>query len=63
VVYGITSLSQEEISDLLTKIRAYWGIENGLHYRRDFTLWEDQTRMTKVMPVGSWLVSLTLSSV
>ena len=27
--------------------RSYWGIENGLHYRRDVTLNEDRTRMTK----------------
>lgn len=49
VVYGITSLSREEIAlgKLLTLIRSYWGIENGLHYRRDVTLREDQTRMTK----------------
>jgi predicted transposase YbfD/YdcC len=26
--------------------RAHWGIETGLHYRRDFTLNEDATRMT-----------------
>ena len=49
VVYGITSLSRDEImpTDLLKKIRTYWGIENGLHYRRDATLREDRTRMTK----------------
>jgi predicted transposase YbfD/YdcC len=43
VIYGITSLSKEEITprNLLKKIRAYWGIENGLHYRRDVTLRED----------------------
>jgi len=48
-VYGITSLSREEITPgkLLTLIRSYWGIENGLHYRRDVTLREDRTRMTK----------------
>ena len=28
-------------------LRSYWGIENGLHYRRDSTLHEDQTRFTK----------------
>lgn len=28
-------------------LRSYWGIENGLHYRRDVTLHEDQTRFTK----------------
>ena len=27
--------------------RSYWGIENGLHNRRDVTLHEDQTHMTK----------------
>lgn len=49
VVYGFTSLSREEThpSKLLTLIRSYWGIENGLHYRRDVTLQEDRTRMTK----------------
>jgi predicted transposase YbfD/YdcC len=47
--YGFTSLSREEIipTHLLEKIRSYWGIENGLHYRRDVTLREDYTRMTK----------------
>jgi predicted transposase YbfD/YdcC len=49
VVYGCTSLSREVITPrkLLTLIRSYWGIENGLHFRRDVTLREDQTRMTK----------------
>jgi predicted transposase YbfD/YdcC len=49
VVYGFTSLLREEItpSRLLKDIRSYWGIENGLHYRRDVTLREDYTHMTK----------------
>ena len=49
VVYGFTSLARNEITPkkLLKKIRSYWGIENGLHYRRDVTLREDRTRMTK----------------
>jgi len=49
VVYGFTSLARSEITPdlLLQKIRSYWGIENGLHYRRDVTLQEDRTRMTK----------------
>jgi predicted transposase YbfD/YdcC len=49
VVYGITSLAREEVSParLLQMIRSYWGIENGLHYRRDVTLHEDHTRMTR----------------
>jgi predicted transposase YbfD/YdcC len=49
IVYGFTSLRREEIAPppLLDKIRSYWGIENGLHYRRDVTLREDYTLMTK----------------
>lgn len=49
VIYGITSLNREEITPtkLLQMTRSYWGIENGLHYRRDVTLLEDHTRMTK----------------
>lgn len=30
---------------LLRLIRSYWGIENGLHYRRDVTFHEDRTCM------------------
>jgi len=49
IVYGFTSLSRDEIApgELLKKIRSYWSIETGLHYRRDVTLREDQSRMTK----------------
>ena len=49
ILYGITSLSAEQASprQLLQLLRSYWGIENGLHYRRDVTLHEDQTRFTK----------------
>ena len=48
-VYGFTSLKRKEIvpRKLLEMTRSYWGIENGLHYRRDVTLREDYTRMTK----------------
>jgi predicted transposase YbfD/YdcC len=44
-----TSLMRPEISplNLLKKIRSYWGIENGLHYRRDVTLREDYTCLTE----------------
>jgi len=47
VIYGFTSLAREEVTpkELLHLIRAYWGIENGLHYRRDVTLLEDRTRI------------------
>lgn len=46
--YGITSLSASQATPekLLALVRAEWGIENGLHYRRDVTFHEDQTRMT-----------------
>lgn len=48
VTYGITSLLPKagppEV--LLEYMRGYWGIENGLHYRRDQTLREDATRMS-----------------
>jgi predicted transposase YbfD/YdcC len=46
VVYGITSLSAEQVTpvQLLHMLRSYWKIENSLHYRRDVTLQEDRTR-------------------
>jgi predicted transposase YbfD/YdcC len=48
VEFGITSLTRQEASplQLLHIRRAHWGIETGLHYRRDFTMKEDATRMT-----------------
>jgi predicted transposase YbfD/YdcC len=48
VVYGLTSLSRQKApaGRLLALVRGYWGIENGLFYRRDTTLQEDATRMT-----------------
>lgn len=48
VRYGLTSLTPEQASaaDLLALTRAYWGIENGLHYTRDVTFHEDATRQT-----------------
>jgi predicted transposase YbfD/YdcC len=48
ITYGLTSLPPEKVSPkkLLSLLRQYWGIENGLHYRRDVTLNEDRTRLT-----------------
>jgi len=48
LVYGLTSLSPSRAhpAKLLSLIREYWGIENGLHYRRDVTFHEDATRLT-----------------
>ena len=46
ILYGITSLSAQQASpsQLLHMLRSYWQIENRLHYPRDVTLHEDQTR-------------------
>jgi predicted transposase YbfD/YdcC len=48
VEFGITSLSRAKITPerLLGFRREHWGIETGLHYRRDVTFKEDATRMT-----------------
>jgi hypothetical protein len=50
VVFGITSLRPEQAraSELLRLIRAHWGIENGLHGRRDGTLREEACRIRKL---------------
>lgn len=47
-VYGVTSLAAGDASPayLLQLMRDYWGIENGLHYRRDKTLGEDAARIS-----------------
>lgn len=67
VVYGLTSCTPQSASaaQLLDWIRAYWGIENGLHYRRDKTLQEDATRfslpkMPAVMAtINNFVIGLT----
>ncbi|MBM4419297.1 MAG: hypothetical protein FJ033_13460 [Chloroflexi bacterium] len=48
-VYGLTSLTSANASParLLELIRGYWGIENGLHHRRDLTFQADRTRQTR----------------
>ena len=48
VEFGITSLTRKQLTpeQLLQIRRTHWGIETGLHYRRDVTLQEDATRMT-----------------
>jgi predicted transposase YbfD/YdcC len=47
VSYGVTSLSykQANAEKLLEIVRKHWMIENGLHYRRDWTLREDYCRL------------------
>lgn len=49
VVYAITTCGPHKASagQLLAWIRQYWGIENGLHYRRGITLCEGATRITQ----------------
>ena len=48
-VYGISSLSVEraDAGRLLALTRDHWGIENGLHYKRDVTLGEDRSRIRR----------------
>ena len=47
-IYGITSWSVATAGaqELLAATRGHWGIENGLHYRRDVTFHEDAGRHT-----------------
>lgn len=49
VVHGITSLSPEraDARRLLALNRGHWGIENGLHYKRDVSMGEDASRIRK----------------
>lgn len=49
VRYGVTSLPAQvaDATRLLQIVRAEWGIENGLHYRRDVSLQEDASQMRR----------------
>jgi predicted transposase YbfD/YdcC len=48
IEYGLTSLPHRTVSaaQVLLFRRKHWGVETGLHYRRDVTFREDATRMT-----------------
>jgi predicted transposase YbfD/YdcC len=63
--YGVTSLQRTEVTPqrLLQIERAHWGIENGLHYRRDVTLQEDhsQVRLKRAPQVMAALNNFALS--
>lgn len=67
VVYGITSCAPKvgTAEQLLKWTRDYWGIENGLHYRRDVTLREDATRISQprlaraIAAINNFIVALT----
>jgi predicted transposase YbfD/YdcC len=70
IIYGLTSLSSEQAGPekLLELFREYWGIESGLHYRRDVTLREDATRFNNekaahnMAIVNNLVIGLCLSS-
>lgn len=49
VRYGITSLPEPDAdaTRLLQLVRLEWGIENGLHYRRDVSLAEDASQLRR----------------
>ena len=49
LAFGITSLPtlHADAARLLRIGRAHWGIENGLHYRRDVTLGEDASQVRR----------------
>lgn len=67
VIYGITSCAPEMAGaeQLLLWTRQYWGIENGLHYRRDVTLREDATRIAQpplaktIAAINNFVVALS----
>lgn len=46
-VYGVSSLSDKQASakQMLEIVRKHWMIENGLHYRRDWSMREDYCRL------------------
>lgn len=62
VRYGVTSLPAHLASPqrLLALSRAHWGIENGLHYRRDATLHEDQARRSFAYHFDQFLATFKL---
>jgi predicted transposase YbfD/YdcC len=70
VRYGLTSLPRQTAApaDLLRIARGEWGIENGLHYRRDVTLEEDACQLRQGRgpqtnaALNNLVVSLVLSS-
>ena len=66
VVYGITSLTAQEAGAkrLLEITRSHWGMESGLHYRRDVTLHEDRCRVRRghaprvLAVINNWVLGL-----
>ena len=68
IAYGVTSLTAAAAppTRLLQLNRGHWGIENGLHYRRDVTLHEDAGRSTVtafghiMATLGNLVIGLTI---
>jgi hypothetical protein len=66
VVYGITRLTAHEAGAkrLLEIARSHWGIESGLHYRRDVTLHEDHCRVRRghaprvLAVINNWVLGM-----
>ena len=54
--YYISSLS-ETASQLAERIRGYWGVENKVHYVRDVTQGEDQSRIRTTPLVQIWALT------
>ena len=63
VRYGVTSLPPQsaDAKQRLAIARAAWGIENGLHYRRDVTLQEDASQLRRGYAPKCWRRSTTRS--
>ena len=67
VIFGITSCRPDKATaeQLLQWTRQYWGIENGLHYRRDVTLREDATQISEpplakaISAINNFVIGLT----
>lgn len=54
--YYISSLS-ETACELAERIRGYWGVENKVHYVRDVTQGEDQSRIRTTPLVQIWALA------
>jgi predicted transposase YbfD/YdcC len=65
VRFGVTSLPHElaNAAQLLALVRQHWGIESGLHYRRDVTFMEDRchTRMGAAAHLNATLNNTTIT--
>lgn len=63
IVYYVTSLKADEADPrrLLDLVRAHWGIENKLHWRRDVSMNEDRCRVRAGARALAALRNLVLS--